>query len=74
MSIEDNLTQGGNGIFYITIATIFCTSVSLLIRFCYKSRCTEIICCCFSIKRDAVAENKEDLQNLTLNTIIDKNI
>ena len=61
-----------NNIFYITIGTLFCTSISLLIRYRYKSRCTEIKCCCCYVKRDAIAENKEDLQNLTLNTTIDK--
>ena len=68
MAIEDNLTQGVNGFFYITISTLICTSISLLIKYSYKSRCTEIICCCFSIKRDPISENQEDLQNLKLNT------
>ena len=68
MAIEDHLIEGVNGIFYITIATLFCTSISLLIRYSYKSRCTEIKCCCFSVKRDPIAENNEDLQNLKLNT------
>ena len=62
MAIEDHLIEGVNGIFYITIATLFCTSISLLIRYSYKSRCTEIKCCCFYVKRDPAAENQEDLQ------------
>ena len=36
MAIEDHLIEGVNGIFYITIATLFCTSISLLIRYSYK--------------------------------------
>ena len=71
MAIED-LTQGVNGFFYITIATLFCTSISLLIRYCYKSRCTEIKFCCIYVKRDPVAENQEDLQNLKLNITDEK--
>ena len=72
MAIEDHLIEGVNGIFYITIATLFCTSISLLIRYSYKSRCTEIKCCCFSIKRDPISENQEDLQNLKLNITDEK--
>ena len=41
MAIADHLIEGVNGIFDITIATLWCTSISLLIRYCYKSRCTK---------------------------------
>ena len=72
MSIEDNLTQRVNDIFYITIATLWCTGVSLVIWYCYKLRCIELKCCCFTVTRDITGENKEEIQNLTLNTTIDK--
>ena len=74
MSIEENLIQGVDGIFYITIATLFSTGINLLIRYCYKSRCVEVECCCFKIRRDPRAENKEDLQSLTLNVAADKKV
>ena len=73
MAIEDHLIEGVNGIFYGTIATLFCTSISFLIRYSYKSRCTEIkCCCCFSIKRNPISENQEDLKNLKLNITDEK--
>ena len=51
MTIENNIIEGVNGIFYITITTLFCTSISLLIRYCYKLRCVEVKCCCLSVKK-----------------------
>ena len=57
MAIEDHLIEGVNGIFYIFIATLFCTRISLLRSYSYKSRCTEIKCCCFNKKRDSISEN-----------------
>ena len=72
MAIEDLLIEGGNGVFYITIATLFCTSISLLTRYPYKSRCTEIKLCCFYVKRDPVSENQEDLQNAKFNITDEK--
>ena len=72
MAIEDHLIAGVNGIFYITIATLFCSRISLIIRYSYKSRCTEKkCCCCFYVKRYTVAENQEDSQILKPN-ITDK--
>ena len=65
MSIEDN-------VFYITIETLFFTSISLLIRYSYKSKCTEIKCCCFSIKQDLISENQQDLQKLKFNNTDEK--
>ena len=71
MAIKDHLIEGVNGIFYISIPSFFCTSISLFIRYSYKSRCTEIKCCCAYGKRYSRAKNTEDLQNLQLN-ITDK--
>ena len=34
--------------------------VTLLIRYCYKSKCTEFECCCFKLKRNVDVEKEED--------------
>ena len=49
-----------NGMFFLSIGTLFCTSITLLIRFCYKSKCSSVECCCIKIKRDTETEFKED--------------
>ena len=54
-----------NGMFFLSIGTLFCTSITLLIRFCYKSKCSSVECCCLKIKRDTEIEFKED--EITLN-------
>ena len=54
-----------NGLFFLTISGLLCTSITLLIRFCYKSKCSSVECCCLKIKRDTEIEFKED--ELTLN-------
>ena len=58
MAIDD----GVNGMFYLSIATLLCSSLTLLIRFCYKSKCSEFKCLCIKVKRDIEIELKEDLQ------------
>ena len=35
------LDDGVNGIFYLSLVTLLCTSISLSIRYCYKSKCIE---------------------------------
>jgi len=37
-----------------------CTSMTLLIRYCYKSKCNEVECLCLKIKRDTQTEKEED--------------
>ena len=54
-----------NGMFFLSIGTLFCTSITLLIRFCYKSKCSSVELCCLKIKRDTEIEFKED--EITLN-------
>jgi len=56
------LDDGVNAVFYVSIFTLICTSISLSIRYCYKSKCTEFACCCFSLKRSVETEKQEDLQ------------
>ena len=54
--------EGVNGMFYFSLATLICSSLSLLIRFCYKSKFSEFKCFCIKVKRDIDIELKENLQ------------
>ena len=64
-----DITEGVNAVFYISLCTIFCTSISLAFKFCYKSKCKEVDLCCLKIVRDVDIEKQEDLINsITLET------
>ena len=56
------IDEGVNGMFYLSLATLLCSSLTLLIRFCYKSKCSEFKCLCIKIKRDVNIEKEEDLK------------
>ena len=56
------IDEGVNGVFYLSLATLLCSSLTLLIRLCYKSKCSEFKCFCIKVKRDIEIELKEDLQ------------
>ena len=56
------IDEGVNGMFYLSLATLLCSSLTLLIRFCYKSKCREFKCLCIKIKRDVNIEKEEDLK------------
>ena len=58
-----DITEGVNAVFYISLCTIFCTSISLAFKFCYKSKCKEVDLCCLKIIRDVDIEKQEDLSN-----------
>lgn len=50
-------------VFYITLSSLFCGGVGLLIKSLYKIKCTEIRCCgCINITRDVEGETKLDLE------------
>jgi len=55
--------EGVNGMFYLSIATLLCTCMTLSIKYCYKSKCKEVKFCCIKITRDIEVELKEDIQN-----------
>ena len=65
MPIDD----GVNAMFYLSMSTIFFTAITLSIRFCYKSKCSEVECCCIKIKRDVQVELEEDLNQPEKNNI-----
>jgi hypothetical protein len=49
-----------DAVFFLSLAGLFCTSMTLLIRYCYKSKCNEVECLCLKIKRDTQTEKEED--------------
>ena len=63
------LDDGVNAMFYLSMSTILCTALTLSIRFCYKSKCSEVECCCVKIKRDVQVELEEDLNQPENNNI-----
>ena len=49
-----------DAVFFLSLAGLMCTSITLLIRYCYKSKCNEVECLCLKIKRDTQTEKEED--------------
>ena len=60
-----DITQGIDGFFFLSLTTLICGGLGLLIRFAYKSKCKSVKICCLKIDRDIETELKEDLQNPT---------
>ena len=56
-----DITQNIDGFFWLSLATIIFTSVGLFVRYSYKSKCSEVSCCCLKIVRDIDVERQEDL-------------
>ena len=59
-----DITEGVNAVFYISLCTILCTSISLAFKYCYKSKCKEVSLCCLKIVRDVDIEKEEDLNKI----------
>ena len=58
-----SVDEGVNGMFYLSIATLLCTFMTLSIKYCYKSKCKQVELCCMKITRDIEVELQEDIQN-----------
>jgi hypothetical protein len=56
-----SVDEGVNGMFYLSIATLLCTFMTLSIKYCYKSKCKEVKMCCIKITRDIEVELQEDI-------------
>ena len=56
-----DITQGIDGFFFLSLTTLICGGLTLLIRFAYKSKCKSVELCCIKIDRDIENEVKEDL-------------
>ena len=60
--------EGVNAIFYISILSLFFTSITLSIKYCYKSKCKSLECCCIKVIRDVDIEQNEDLSIIKTNS------
>ena len=56
-----DITNGIDGFFFLSLATLVCGGLTLLIRFAYKSKCKTVELCCLRIDRDIETELKEDM-------------
>ena len=56
-----DVTQGIDSYFYLSVLTLMCGGLTLLIRFAYKSKCKSVEVCCLKIDRDIENEVKEDM-------------
>ena len=56
-----DITQGIDGFFFLSLTTLICGGLTLLIRFAYKSKCKSVELCCIKIDRDIDNEVKEDM-------------
>ncbi len=57
-----DITQNVDGFFWLSLATIVFTSVGLIVRYSYKSKCKEVDCLCIKIVRDTEIEEREDIE------------
>jgi hypothetical protein len=58
--MSDNWFNTFDGVFFLSVASLFFGSVSLMVRYCLKSKCNEINLCGFiKVHRDINAEFKE---------------
>lgn len=55
----------GGESFWIAMGTMVCAFMSLVTRYCYKSKCKEVSLCCIHIKRDVDDEIVIDQQQPT---------
>ena len=61
-----------DGITVIAIITIIIGAFSMVIKLCYKSKCSDITCCCglLNIKRNVEIEIENDTEiNITQNKV-----
>jgi hypothetical protein len=59
-----------DGVFYLSLGTLVCGGVGLLIKTCYKIKCSEVNCCygLISFTRDIDDETKIDIEGREGNT------
>jgi len=56
-----DITQGIDGFFFLSLTTLICGGLTLLIRFAYKSKCKNVEICCIKIDRDIETELRDDM-------------
>ena len=59
---------GIDGVFFLSVATLICGGVTLAVKMCYKSKCTNCSICfgLIQIERDTAGEEKIDAEELEL--------
>lgn len=58
--------------FFVTIVTILTGSFALMLKYCLKSKCDKISCCCGLIKIHRIVEIEENNNDIELNNIEEK--
>lgn len=56
-----------DAVFFISFGTLFFGAISLSIKYCLKSKCDKVDCCCIHIHRnteDEVKIENEELHNI----------
>ena len=51
-----DIANGIDGFFFLSLATLVCAGLTLLIRFAYNSKCKSVELCCLRIDRDIETE------------------
>ena len=59
-----DLSKGIDSYFWLTALTIFIGGLGVIIRYSYKSKCSEVDLCCIKIKRNIEVEEHEDLEEM----------
>ena len=62
--IMGDITQGIDGFFWLSLTTLVCGGLGLMVKFFYKSKCKNVKFCCLKITRDVEIEEREDMQNM----------
>ena len=57
-----DITSGIDSYFYLSALTILMGGIGLIVRYSYKSKCSEVELCCLKIKRNIEVEEHEDLE------------
>jgi hypothetical protein len=59
--------------FWALLLTTLSGFVLMALKYCYKSKCSEINLCCITVKRNVEAEVKEDLESQSHNQSTESN-
>ena len=69
-----DISQGIDAYFWLSLSTLFCTSIGLIIRYAYRSKCSSVSCCCLKITRDIETEEKENTKEDVFKILIGNKI
>lgn len=59
-----------DSVFWITIGTLVTGFLGLVIKYCLKSKCENVSCCCglISVRRNVQLETDEELREMEMGT------